>query len=83
MLTQRGVGAALVAGASAPAAERQLRVRVLRAFLWDGAVQPVGEILTMPYRDARQFLGWLKVEEAPEEPAVKASRAKSAEKEEG
>lgn len=46
-------GAALVAGgASAPSAPRAV-IRVVRSFLWDGAIRQVGEDLSIDLRDAR------------------------------
>lgn len=85
MVLQREDGAALVAGASAPAADRTLRLRVIRAFLWDGEVRAVDEVLTLPYRDGRALITYGKAAMAPE-PAVKSEakpKAKPAESQEG
>lgn len=77
MLTQDGVGAALVAGASASATDPQARVKALRAFVWPGGIVGVGDVLFMSPREARQLVGWGKAEILPPE------GAEAAESEEG
>ena len=56
----------VAAGALAPAAERTLRLRVIRPFQWEGEIRGVDEVLTVPYRDGRALVTYGKAEPAPE-----------------
>jgi hypothetical protein len=69
---------ALVAGAEAPAADgpaqaSTTRLRVLRQFLVAGEIQEVGSIVVLPRPLARELIGAVKAEAAPDDSADDAA----------
>lgn len=64
-------GSPLVQG-TAPGAQAQQRVRVLRAFLLGGQRQEVGTVVTVPRSLAQELLYQRRAERVPDEPAAPA-----------
>lgn len=63
--------AALVPGGAVAPSGPGIRIRVLRAFYWEGEVLPVGAEATIAdAREARALVAWGKAEILPEAPAT-------------
>jgi hypothetical protein len=62
-------GALVAGGASAPSAPEDVRIRVLRSFIWAREPVPVGAEITMSRRFARELVGYGKAEILPDAPA--------------